>query len=326
MSNQERKWVPAAFFPVSPLILVPEAMGNFSVYLRQDNDFVLYAKGGEKFTEAQRHKLFESGVSEVYVQTTDKPGFDDYVERNLGGILMDESLPLKERSRLFYETSNSVVREAFSERLPPRLAEDQFERLSNVVKQSMRFLKDARALRAIGPFISHDYRTYTHSLQVFVYAMSMLAAVGVPEDELYEYGLGAMLHDIGKTRVPRSILNKRGALTPQERRVVMTHSVQGVALCANLGISQRTFNCILFHHERMDGKGYPSGIGGEDLHISVRAISLADAYDALTSNRPYAPAMRPYDALNLMRHEMQGAFDMDLFKLFIEILSGAALA
>lgn len=325
MHKTERSWIPASFFPVSPLILVPEALGEFSVYLRQGDDFVLYARSGEKFTVGQRVKLFESGVGEVYVQTVEKPSFDRYVETNLGGILLDESLPLRERSRLFYESTAGVICDAFNEKLPPRLMEEKFRRIENVVRQSLDFLRDDRALKTIAPFISHDYKTYTHSLQVFVYALSLLSCFDVPEEEHYEYGLGAMLHDIGKTRIPLKVLNKRGALNPEERALVETHPVQGVALCAGLDISQKTFNCVLFHHERVDGAGYPSGIGGEDIPLAVKCISIADVFDALTSNRPYAPAMRAYDALILMRHEMIGAFDMGVYKRFIEMLSGAEM-
>ncbi|MGE4291392.1 MAG: HD-GYP domain-containing protein [Desulfovibrio sp.] len=325
LDKTERKWIPASFFPVSPLILVPEALGEFSVYLRQNKEFVLYARSGEIFTTEQRVKLFESGVSEVYVQTVEKPGFDRYVEQNLGGILMDESLPMRERSRLFYDATATVVRDAFNDKLPPRLVEEKFCRIKSVVRQSMDFLRDERTLKTLGPFISHDYKSYTHSLQVFVYTLSLLACFEVPEEEHFEYGLGALLHDIGKTRIPLRVLNKRGALTQEERSLVETHSVQGVALCAGLDISQRTFNCILFHHERMDGKGYPSGIGGDDIPLAVKCITVSDVFDALTSHRPYAPAMRAYDALILMRHEMAGAFDLGVYKRFIEMLSGASL-
>lgn len=96
-------------------------------------------------------------------------------------------------------------------------------------------------------------------------------------------------------------------------------------MCAHLGISQPTFNCILFHHERLNGTGYPSGIGGDDIPVPVRVISLADAYDALTTIRPYSGAMTPFEALTVIRHDMEGQFDMDVYTRFIEVLSGADL-
>lgn len=325
MAHTEKTWVPASFFPVSPLILFPEALGTFAVYLHQNGDFVLYTKSGERFTDKLRNRIYDMGVSEVYVQTMDKGLFDDYVETHLGRILMDETIPLPERAKAFYSTSADVVKETFAERLPGDMPEDTFRRISNVVGQSMCFLRKGGTLKALAPFISHDYKTYTHCMHVFVYTVSILSTFEIDEDELQECGLGAMLHDVGKTKIPLKILNKRGALSEGERNVIQTHPVHGVGVCANLPISQRTSNCILFHHERMDGKGYPTNLTDDSIPLPVRAITVADVYDALTTNRPYAPAMRPFDALTIMRHDMAGAFDLDVFKRFIEILSGAKI-
>ena len=79
------------------------------------------------------------------------------------------------------------------------------------------------------------------------------------------------------------------------------------------------------HHEKLDGRGYPSGLSGEAIPVHARAVSLADVYDALTSRRCYADAVTPFEALRIMRHEMDGSFDLDLYKRFVMLLSGAAL-
>ena len=321
-----REWVPASFFPVSPLMIFPEAMGTFSVFLRQGREFVLYTTSGERFTEEHRQTLYASGVEDIYVQTVEKADFDRYVEENLGRMLDNEDIPLHERSRVLTKATETVLNETFGKKLPATLNPEHFRRIGCIVRQSLRFLSDPRALKALGPFIAHDYKTYTHSMHVFLFTMSILNTYDMDEESLYECGLGAMLHDLGKTRIPLTILNKKGKLTPQERAVIETHPLQGVALCASLDISQTTFNCILFHHERMDGKGYPSGILAEDIPVPVRAITLADVYDALTSKRPYAEARTAFDALTLMRKEMTGFFDMEIFKRFVEILAGADLA
>ncbi len=324
--KKAREWIPASFFPVSPLMIFPEAMGTFSVYLRQGSEFVLYTTSGQRFTEEHRQTLYQSGVEDIYVQTVEKPDFDQYVEDNLGRMLDNEDVPLHERCKILTKATENVLSETFGTKLPTTLNPEHFQRVGTIIRQSLRFLSDERALKALGPFISHDYRTYTHSMNVFLFTMSILNTYDMEEEELYQCGLGAMLHDIGKTRIPKEILNKKGKLTPQERTVIETHPLQGVALCASLDISQTTFNCILFHHERVDGNGYPSGIPAEDIPIPVRAISLADVYDALTSNRPYAKALPAFKALTLMRHEMMGFFDMEVFKRFVEILAGADLA
>lgn len=313
------------YFPVSPLMLFPEAMGNFAVYLRQPDSFVLYTKAGETFTDGHRKRLHDMGVEDIYVESVDKEDFDAYVAANLGRILLDENVLHEERSRIFVDAAGSALQEAMGTKLPGSLPSRLFRRVADIVSASIEFLSDSRALKAMGPFISKDYQTYTHSLHVFLYTVGTLTTYGVKRGLLFEYGLGAMLHDIGKTRIPRRILRKRGSLTLEERQTIETHPVQGVALCANLGISQSTFNCILFHHERLDGGGYPSGIGGDDIPLAVRVISLADVYDMLTTTRPYAKAMTPFEALAAIRHDMAGQFDMEVYKRFVEMLSGAEL-
>lgn len=317
--------VSAGYFPVSPLMLFPEAMGNFSVYLRQDGGFVLYTKAGETFTDAHRKRLHDMGVEDIYVESADKQDFDVYVAANLGRILQDDSLLPTERSRVFMDTAGGALQEALGTKLPQGLPPKLFRRMADIVDASLDFLSDSQGLKAMGPFISKDYQTYTHSLQVFLYTVSTLATYGVPRDELYEFGLGAMLHDLGKTKISNRILLKKGSLTQEERVIINTHPVQGVALCANLGISQATFNCILFHHERLNGMGYPSGLEGDDIPLAVRVLSLADAYDALTTARPYSGAMTAFEALTIIRHDMEGQFDMNVYKRFVEVLSGANL-
>ncbi|MGE4553159.1 MAG: HD-GYP domain-containing protein [Desulfovibrionaceae bacterium] len=314
------------FFPVSPLLLFPDVMGTFSVFLRQGKDFVLYTRSGERFSERHRQNLHASGVTEVYVQTEDKPDFDRYVEQNLGRVLDNEELTPSDRSRVLYTAAEDVLEEVFDTRLPAAARGRQVERIGGIVRQSLDFLADERTLKAMAPFIRHDYKTYTHSLHVFLYTVSLLIGEGYAGEELYEVGLGAMLHDLGKARIPLTVLNKKGTLNDQERDVIRTHPLQGVAMCANLEVSQLTFNCILFHHERMDGGGYPSGIGEDDIPVPVRAITLCDVYDALTSKRPYAEARTPFEALTVMRYDMKGHFDMAVFKRFVEMLSGADIA
>jgi HD-GYP domain-containing protein (c-di-GMP phosphodiesterase class II) len=88
-------------------------------------------------------------------------------------------------------------------------------------------------------------------------------------------------------------------------------------------MTQNTINCILFHHEKLDGSGYPAGLRRESIPLPVRIISVSDIYDALTTARPYAEAMPPYEALTLIRHEMRDGVDMDIFKRFVAVLSGA---
>ncbi len=314
---------PVSYFPVSPVMLFPEVLGDFSVYLWQGGDFVLYTKSGQKFTARHRQVLHANGVKEVYVQSSEKALYELYVERNLGTILLDETLPIDVRSQVFYEASNVVMQDIFDHKLPSAIRAKHFSRVAEIVKNSIRFLAAEKSLAAVAPFISHDYKTYTHCMHVFIYSVAVFQASGMNDTETFECGLGALLHDVGKAKVPRRILNKRGSLTQSEREVIKEHPVHGVSMCAHLPMTQNTINCILFHHEKLDGTGYPAGLKGDTIPLPVRIISMADIYDALTTARPYAEAMPPYEALTLIRHEMREEVDMTIFKRFVAVLSGA---
>ncbi|BDQ37924.1 HD family phosphohydrolase [Pseudodesulfovibrio nedwellii] len=314
---------PVSYFPVPPVMIFPEVLGEFSVYLWQGGDFVLYTASGQKFTTRHRQVLHKNGIKEIYIQGAEKPQYEKYIERNLGKILQDENLPIEARTKIFYEAANVVMQNVFDRKLPSALRARHFDRIADVVKNSIKFLAADNSLSSVAPFISHDYKTYTHCMQVFIYSVALFQTYEMNDHEVFEFGLGALLHDVGKAKIPKRILNKRGPLTQAEREIIKEHPVHGVSMCAHLPMTQNTINCILFHHETMDGKGYPSGIKGDNVPMPVRIITLADIYDALTTNRPYAEAMQPYEALSLIRNEMRENVDMKVFKRFVAILSGA---
>ncbi len=314
---------PVSYFPVSPVMLFPEVLGDFSVYLWQGGDFVLYTKSGQKFTIKHRRILHTNGVKEVYIQGSERQQYEKYIEQNLGTILLDQELAIDVRSKVFYEATTVVMQDVFDRKLPSSLRARHFDRITEIVKSSIKFLAEDHSLSAIASFISHDYKTYTHCMQVFIYSVAVFQNCDMSDGEIFECGLGAMLHDVGKAKIPRRILNKRGSLTQSEREIIKEHPVHGVSMCAHLPMTQNTINCILFHHEKLDGTGYPAGLKGDSIPMPVRIISMADIYDALTTARPYAEAMPPYEALTLIRHDMRDGVDMDVFKRFVSVLSGA---
>lgn len=315
----------ATYFKISPLMIFPETLGNFRVFLKQGETHVLYADARKGFSERHRRNLHENGIQDVYVLTEERESYDDYVETNLGRILGDDSIPVESRSQVFYSASSTIVHEVFDKRLPEGLSAKQFNRVAALIKASVRLLTMDEALKAVSAFISHDYKTYDHCVHVFVYTMTILNSYGLSRDELFKNGLGAMLHDLGKARIPKAVLGKRDKLTPQEFELIKTHPSQGVSMCAGVPqIAGPALNNILFHHERMDGKGYPTGLKGEEIPLGVKALSLADAYDALTSDRAYAQAKTPFEALKEMRAN-RGAYDMAVYKRFVQLLSDAEL-
>ena len=312
-------------FEVSPLMLFPETSGWFSVYLKVDGRLVLYAKGPDGFTKEHQHRLYDFGVEKVHILAEQKQNYQRYVEKNLGSILKNEKFPLEERAEVFHSVSLALIQETFEEKLPGSIRSDQFQRIENLVEESLSFLRQGGSFEAVAGLINHDYYTYNHCVNVFTITAALLETFGYGQEEMLRFGLGAILHDLGKSAIPREIINKPGRLDAEERRIIETHPVKGAAMCANLPLSSEALNIVLFHHERLDGRGYPAGMLEPDIPIPIRIVALCDVYDALTSNRPYAKQRTPVEALTLIRMEMGQGLDMEVFKKLVQILSGANL-
>ncbi len=321
--KRESQGSPTRYFPISPLMIFPDAFPEFSIYLKKGRNYLLFTSSGERLTPRHKLTLYENGVQEVYIQGEHRPKYEEYVEQNLGRILSDETLPIQERSKVFYHCSTTTIREIMQKKLPTPLNMDIFKRIQSVLVSSLGFLAGKQGLKALASLMSHNYSTYSHSVNVFIYTMSMLETYSLSEKEKMQYGLGTILHDIGKTQIPPAILNRPGRLSTQDWEIIKSHPVRGVGLCANLPLDQASFNCILFHHEKCDGSGYPAGLSGGEIPFAAKIVAVADVYDALTTERAYAEAMSPYSALTLMKGEMNHSFEPDIIKRLVLILSGA---
>jgi len=173
-----------------------------------------------------------------------------------------------------------------------------------------------RTLEAKSPY------THGHSDRVTKYALALGAESGLDSEDLEILRRGSFLHDIGKISTPDDILNKPGPLTPGEFDVIKRHPADGVRIVEQLRSARDLLPLIRSHHERLDGNGYPEGLMGENIPSLVRILSVADVYDALTSERPYRPAMPREDCRKIMvRNAEQGGLDPSLVALFF----GAAL-
>ncbi|MFV0423532.1 HD-GYP domain-containing protein [Oleidesulfovibrio sp.] len=305
-------------------MLLPDCSTQFSVFLRQDNKFVLYTNANEAFTHKHKKRLTDNGISEVWLQQSHKPEYTAHVESHLGSILKDDSLPIDSRAGALYGIAADFLRDAFEGTIPDA-GEIIVRRMELVVAHALELLKTQHGIKALGKFISHDYRTWTHCLNTMLYTLGMLQNHNLTEEALAEIGMGALLHDIGKTKIPLAILQKTESLTKSELEYIKTHPLMGVACLPQQNLPQAAINCILFHHEKLNGTGYPTGLAGEEIPFAVRAVTIADIYDALTSNRPYAKGRPPFAVLQLMRSEMAEELDMQLFKDFVLLLSNAGM-
>lgn len=149
-------------------------------------------------------------------------------------------------------------------------------------------------------FKEQDYLTFIHSVNVAVLATLTARELGYKGLRLRYLTMGALLHDLGKLKVPREILNKTGLLTEGELNLIKQHPIEGEAMLKNADVSLSILRSVRQHHERWDGKGYPDGLSGIEIHPEAQIIAVADVFDALTANRPYREALPPYHALEIV--------------------------
>lgn len=174
----------------------------------------------------------------------------------------------------------------------------------------------ARAVEAKSPY------THGHSGRVTELALALAEAVGVSAQDRELLRQGGLLHDIGKICIPDSILNKPGPLTAEELEVIKEHPVQGVRIVEPLKSLSAVVPMIRWHHERLDGGGYPDGLRGATIPLLARILSVADVYDALASARPYRGALPPGQCLDLIGANAEGGgLDPDLVAHFRAVMS-----
>lgn len=177
------------------------------------------------------------------------------------------------------------------------------------------------ALACMTQIREKDSYLLEHSVNVSI-LMSILAKhLHMDKDVIHELATGALLHDIGKIKVPDAILNKPGKLTDEEFRVMRSHVTHSAAILKKApGVSRIAFDVAANHHERLDGNGYPRGLSATQLSMYARMISIVDAYDAMTANRCYKEGLNTIIAFRILKKDSNVHFDAHLVDKFIQAL------
>jgi putative nucleotidyltransferase with HDIG domain len=193
----------------------------------------------------------------------------------------------------------------------------------SIVNQRLESANLSFATALVATLDARDRYTAGHSAAVAIYARDIAIRLGLSSEGQQLAHLCGLVHDIGKIGLPAGLLEKPGALTLEERRQMQEHSAIGERILAKVDDYAEIAKIVRHHHERMDGMGYPDGIEGEDIPLISRIIAVADAYNAMTSDRPYRDAMPSRVARMRLAQAVEGQFDTTVVAAFEAILAGA---
>lgn len=181
-------------------------------------------------------------------------------------------------------------------------------------------MQDPAAISALYDLINTKQpNLHEHCKRVAEYALMLADKAGLDESQRQILYDSAMLHDIGKAKVPGYILNKPGKLTPEEYDVIKEHTVAGYNIIKEIKELKPLCPAILHHHERIDGQGYPCGLQGDDIPLPARILAIADSFDAMTSYRPYKNALTIQEAGDELRANSGSQFDGRLVECFLSL-------
>lgn len=171
----------------------------------------------------------------------------------------------------------------------------------------------------LGRLKQHDEYSYQHSLSVAIWAVALGRQIGLHKRDLRSLAIGAMLMDVGKLLVDPELLQANRELTEEETKEMRHHVAHGVHLVKKSGIiNQDVLDMVGFHHERYDGSGYPRGLRGDEIPPFARIAAIVDTYDAITSNRSYADARAPAEAVKVLYEARDKQFQAELVEAFIQ--------
>lgn len=306
-------------YQIDKKLLIPETKVNFSIY---------NLKGFElnKVVDASINKpvITEQNILELegdfVIEDKDIPLYEEYI-KSLPEILKNLILSKEDekilKNLIFKENSKVLMKELLKD---PRSGE-KIKKVGSLVDNIInKIIEEPESIYSLLTIKGYDYYTYTHSINVGILAIGLGIHIKMDIDQIQKLGIGAILHDFGKTKIPHEILNKQGRLTDTEYQTIKQHVLMGYELIKdNKNVPKESFTAILQHHEKLTGEGYPYGIKDDEIGIFGRITAIADCYDALTTRRPYKSALTPFFALSIITREKKD-YDKELLKEFIKML------
>lgn len=298
--------------PINPIAMMPGAVIGFDIYARIVGVIsIVFAKNSTMSVEI-RAEWIDKNLN-LLIRREDLASYHDYLAK-----VAKTSKDTASKLAIIRENSKIII-EGLSEN--PRSEKLMGQTMESVQDMIQVVMDNPSAFYAIMKLNNYDYYTYTHSVNVATMSIALGLGAGVKEvKELADLALGSILHDIGKSQIDHALINKPGTLTAEEYAKITEHVMKGYEMLrGNPSISAQAMIPLLEHHEKLGGGGYPNGLSGDRIHLFGRIVAVIDVYDALTTNRAYRKALKPFDALAILSKALND-YDKHLFAMFVNMI------
>ncbi|MGD9970439.1 MAG: HD-GYP domain-containing protein [Sulfuricurvum sp.] len=291
---------------------------EFDLYIDNAGRLVKFLIAGSVLSEEKKERLVQNGVDHFYIFNDDSSAFEHYLSDHLGKVLNDPNLNKLQKSHIIYSSAVLVMQEMFEGDMSQTKLMQSREIMQETIR---RILASEVTAASIIQISSHDYRTYSHSVNVALYAIGIAHEYGMGERELQDIATGAILHDIGKCRVDQCIINKPGKLTLEEFETMKDHPEHSYLLLLENGETNgAVLEIVRNHHEKLDGSGYSRSLREEEISLATQIVTVADIFDALSSDRAYKKAASFFVALKTMKVQMRSQLNIEVIDSLIRML------
>lgn len=264
---------------------------------------------GFVLTETAIAKLALYGINSVTVEIPDNINFNTENANNIESEYtkrVRQRPEFKDFSVVYEDNKEKTVNGINNVAEGKDISAQEISSIPDSVSQKLKTNKDLFEFLGNIPI---DDVTYTHSLNVSLIAKTFGRWIGLDEKQVEDLAIAGMLHDVGKTKIPKEILDKPDRLTPEEFEEVKKHPIYSYRLAQKLNLNDNILKGILMHHERYNGSGYPTGAKGQQIHLFGRILAIADVFEAMTSTRAFRSKICPFKVLDLLEEESYINFD-----------------
>jgi HD-GYP domain-containing protein (c-di-GMP phosphodiesterase class II) len=338
MAKIVRRTITHKYLPIKPDFLTVETEIPFDCYIKRFDDYLIIIEAGTVLNKELLEKIYLH--STIYVLKQDMDIVKEYYlshkkdDSNNHALGIYKNEVFANASKLDealsgvddYDTWLNIIYSKTSELMGVifngREEDIQIEPIRSCAIAIVEYVKaDRKAMHSVIKMMADEYSSHHHSTNVAFLSAILSDAIGLLNEEITDITVAGLLHDIGKIRIDPVVLNKPASLNEEEYALMKRHSEDGYTILVKNGVENSTvLQGVRYHHENLDGSGYPCGMKGKEIPKAALIIGLCDVFDALTTKRTFRNNYTTFEALLLMKREMNNQFDEHYIDAFIRLL------